>query len=172
MATPARSEADLPRLWDGSSPALARTSGDVSDNENQQYIAAFDNDSSRSAHESGCGRKGPPPGPLARLFLRTRSAPRSGGGREIVSYDLSGRIVAVSGMRRRRFHPFASRRLCILMAGGYAVFALRPGAVGDISLDQLRAERVFVWSQRAAGTYSAVAPWLTRSVYALTDRVS
>lgn len=165
----------------GSSPALA---GNlvviVSDNEKQQYIAAFDKKTGKQTWRTNRDIGG-----------RSQPVQRSGwatpfvwqntlrteivaiGPREVISYDLAGKeLWRMSGMSATPVPtPFAYDGLLYINGGrGRPLFALRPGAAGDISLknDQTSNEYV-VWSQPRSGTYLPSAVAYDGAVYTLTE---
>jgi len=163
----------------GSSPALA---GDllviVNDNENQQYIAAFGKQTGKQVWRTNrdIGGKEQPHSGWATPFvwrhaLRTEIVAVGPG--EVVSYGLSGKeLWRLSGMSGSPIPmPFAYDGLLYINGGrGRSLFALRPGATGDISLgkDQTSNEYV-VWSQPRAGTYLPSSLAYEGAVYALTE---
>jgi outer membrane protein assembly factor BamB len=165
----------------GSSPALA---GNllviVSDNEKQQYIAAFDKQTGKQVWRTSrdVGGKGQPvqrsgwATPFVwRHTLRTEIVAIGPG--EVVSYDLGGKeLWRMSGMAATPIPtPFAYEGLLYINAGrGRPLFAIRPGATGDISLkaDQTSNEYV-VWSQARGGTYLPSALAYAGAVYTLTE---
>jgi outer membrane protein assembly factor BamB len=67
--------------------------------------------------------------------------------------------------------PFAYEGLLYLDAGrGRALFALRPGASGDISLKEGQTSNEFiVWSQARGGTYLPTPVAYEGGIYALTE---
>jgi hypothetical protein len=92
---------------------------------------------------------------------------------EVVSYDLAGKeLWRMSGMAATPIPtPFAYDGLLYINGGrGKPLFALRPGAAGDISLgkDQTSNEYV-VWSQARGGTYLPSSLAYEGAVYALTE---
>ena len=165
----------------GSSPALA---GNllviVSDNEKQQYIAAFDKQTGKEVWRTNrdLGGKGQPvqrsgwATPFVwRHALRTEIVAIGPG--EVVSYDLAGKeLWRMSGMSATPVPtPFAYEGLLYINGGrGRPLFAIRPGAAGDISLqkDQTSNEYV-VWSQARGGTYLPSALAYEGVVYTLTE---
>jgi hypothetical protein len=91
----------------------------------------------------------------------------------VVSYDLAGKeLWRMSGMAATPIPtPFAYDGLLYINGGrGKPLFALRPGAAGDISLgkDQTSNEYV-VWSQARGGTYLPSSLAYEGAVYALTE---
>jgi outer membrane protein assembly factor BamB len=162
----------------GSSPALA---GNllviVNDNEKQQYIAAFDKQTGkqvwRTNREIGPqGRRSAWVTPFVwRHALRTEIV--AVGPEVVVSYDLAGKeLWRMSGMSGTPIPtPFAYEGLLYINGGrGRPLFALRPGAAGDISLgkDQTSNEYV-VWSQARGGTYLPSPVAYQGAVYTLTE---
>ncbi|MGE0132426.1 MAG: PQQ-binding-like beta-propeller repeat protein [Blastocatellales bacterium] len=165
----------------GSSPALA---GNllviVNDNERQQFIAAFDKQTGKQVWRTNrdIGGKGQP---VQRSGWATpfvwRHALRAEivtvGPGEAISYDLAGKeLWRLSGMAATPIPmPFAYDGLLYINGGrGKALFAVRPGAAGDISLakDQTSNEYV-VWSQPRGGTYLPSSLVYEGGVYALTE---
>lgn len=164
----------------GSSPALA---GDllviVSDNEKQQYIAAFDKKTGKQVWRTDrdLGPKGQP-GRSAwatpfvwRHPLRTEIVTIGPG--VAISYDLAGKeLWRLSGMSGAPVPtPLAYEGLLYINGGrGRPLFAIRPGAVGDISLtkDQTSNEYV-VWTQARGGTYLPSSVAYQGAVYTLTE---
>ena len=165
----------------GSSPALA---ADllviVSDNEKQQYIAAFDKQTGKRVWRTNrdLGGKGQPvqrsgwATPFVwRHALRTEIVAVGPG--EVVSYDLAGKeLWRMSGMAATPIPtPFAYDGLLYIDGGrGRPLFAIRPGAVGDISLGQDQTSNEYVvWSQARGGTYLPSPVAYQGAVYALTE---
>jgi outer membrane protein assembly factor BamB len=164
----------------GSSPALA---GDllviVNDNEKQQYIAAFNKQTGKQVWRTNrdIGGKGPVPRSgwatpfVWKHALRTEIVAVGPG--EVVSYDPAGKeLWRMSGMSGSPIPmPFAYDGLLYINGGrGRSLFAIRPGASGNISLgkDQTANEYV-VWSQPRAGTYLPSSLAYEGAVYALTE---
>ncbi len=165
----------------GSSPALA---GNllviVSDNEKQQYIAAFDKQTGKQVWrtERDLGGRGQPQQrsgwatPFVwRHALRTEIV--TVGPKEAVSYDLAGKeLWRMSGMTTTPVPtPFAYEGLLYLNGGrGRPLFAIRPGAAGNISLakDQTSNQYV-VWSQARGGTYLPSSVAYQGAIYTLTE---
>ena len=165
----------------GSSPALA---GNllviVSDNEKQQYIAAFDKQTGKQVWRTNrdLGGKGQPvqrsgwATPFVwRHTLRTEIVAVGPG--EVVSYDLAGKeLWRMSGMTATPIPtPFAYEGLLYIDGGrGRPLFAIRPGAVGNISLEKDQTSNDYVvWSQARGGTYLPSPVAYEGAVYTLTE---
>jgi outer membrane protein assembly factor BamB len=165
----------------GSSPALA---GNllviVNDNEKQQFIAAFDKQTGKQVWRTNrdLGGKGQPvqrsgwATPFVwRNALRTEVVAVGPG--EVVSYDLAGKeLWRMSGMAATPIPtPFAYDGLLYINGGrGRPLFALRPGAVGDISLGKdERSNEYVVWSEARGGTYLPSPVAYEGAVYTLTE---
>ena len=165
----------------GSSPALA---GNllvvVSDNEKQQYIAGFDKQTGKQVWRTDrdLGGKGQP---VQRSGWATpfiwqhpqRSEIVAVGPQTVVSYDLNGKeLWRMSGMALTPIPtPLAYDGLLYINGGrGRPLFAIRPGASGDISLkeDQTANEYV-VWSQARGGTYLPSSLAYQGAIYTLTE---
>ena len=165
----------------GSSPALA---GNllviVSDNEKQQYIAAFDKRSGKQVWRTNrdLGGEGQP---RQRSGWSTpyiwQHAERTEivaiGPQTLVSYDLTGKeLWRMSGMALTPIPtPFAYEGLLYINAGrGRPLFAIRPGATGDITLkEDQTANDYVVWSQQRAGTYLPSALAYNGAIYTLSE---
>lgn len=165
----------------GSSPVLV---GNllviVNDNEKQQFIAAFDKQTGKRVWRTNrdLGGKGQPQQrsgwatPFVwRHALRTEIVAVGPG--EVISYDLAGKeLWRMSGMAATPVPtPFVYEGLLYINGGrGRPLFAIRPGAAGDISLakDQTANEYV-VWSQRRGGTYLPSSVAYQGAVYTLTE---
>jgi outer membrane protein assembly factor BamB len=165
----------------GSSPALAGNLLIIqSDNDKQQYIAAFDKQTGKQVWRTNRDVGG-----------KTQPAQRSGwatpfvwrhdqrteivtiGPGEAISYDLTGKeIWRLSGMSAMAIPtPFAYGGLLYLDGGrGGALFALRPGAAGDISLGTEESSNQYVvWKQARGGTYLPSPVAYDGAVYVLTE---
>lgn len=165
----------------GSSPALA---GNllviVNDNQKQQYIAAFDKRTGKQAWRTNRDIGGKTQ-PVQRSGWATPFVWRNALRTEIVtvgpdvaiSYDLAGKeLWRMSGMAATPIPmPFAYDGLLYVDGGrGKPLFALRPGAAGDISLGPDQTSNKFVvWSQARAGTYLPTPVAYEGAVYALTE---
>jgi outer membrane protein assembly factor BamB len=164
-----------------SSPALA---GNllviVNDNQKQQFIAAFDKRTGKQVWRTNreIGGKQEPFQKSSWATPYVWRNPRrteivTVGPAEAVSYDLSGKeLWRLSGMAMTPIPmPFAYEGLLYLDAGrGKALFALRPGASGDISLKEGQTSNEFiVWSQPRGGTYLPTPVAYEGGIYALTE---
>jgi outer membrane protein assembly factor BamB len=165
----------------GSSPALAdNLLIVVSDNEKQQYIAAFNKKTGkqvwRTNRDLGGKRQ-----PVQRSGWSTpfvwrhelRSEIVAVGPDTVISYNLAGKeLWRMSGMAATPIPtPFAYEGLLYINGGrGRPLFAIRPGATGDISLkeDQTANEYV-VWSQPRGGTYLPSPVAYQGFIYTLTE---
>jgi outer membrane protein assembly factor BamB len=163
----------------GSSPALAdNLVVIVNDNEKQQYIAAFDKKTGKQAWRTNRELAKGQPARSAwvtpfvwRHALRTEIVTIGPG--EVVSYDLAGkelwRMAGVSGAPVPT--PFAYDGLLHINGGrGRPLFAIKPGATGNISLAKDQTSNEFVvWSQPRAGTYLPSSLAYQGAVYSLTE---
>lgn len=165
----------------GSSPALA---GDllviVNDNQRQQHIAAFDKRTGKQAWRTNRdigGRTQPVQrSGWATPFVwrhRLRTEIVTVGPDVAISYDLKGKeLWRLSGMALTPVPmPFAYGGLLYVDGGRrMPLFALRPGARGDISLKEGQTSNEFVaWSQPRAGTYLPTPVAYEGAIYALTE---
>jgi outer membrane protein assembly factor BamB len=165
----------------GSSPALAdNLLIVVSDNEKQQYIAAFNKQTGkqvwRTNRDLGGTRQ-----PVQRSGWSTPFVWRHGlrteivavGPGAVISYDLAGKeLWRMSGMSGTPVPtPFAYEGLLYINGGrGRPLFAIRPGAAGDISLKETEtANEYVVWSQPRGGTYLPSSVAYQGFVYSLTE---
>jgi outer membrane protein assembly factor BamB len=165
----------------GSSPALAgKLLVIVNDNEKQQYIAAFDKQTGKQVWRTNrdLGGKGQPAQrsgwatPFVwRHALRTEIV--AVGPEEAVSYDLTGKeLWRLSGMAATPIPtPFAYNGLLYINGGrGRPLFAIRPGAAGDISLGKEQTSNQYVaWSEARGGTYLPSSVAYEGAIYTLTE---
>lgn len=165
----------------GSSPALA---GDlllvVNDNQRQQHIAAFDKRTGKQVWRTNRDIGGKTE-PIQRSGWATPFVWRNAQRTEVVtvgpdvaiSYDLKGKeLWRLSGMAKTPVPmPFAYGGLLYIDGGrGRPLFALRPGAAGDISLKEGETSNRFVaWSQPRGGTYLPTPVAYEGAIYALTE---
>ncbi len=163
----------------GSSPALAdNLVVIVNDNEKQQYIAAFDKKTGKQVWRTSRELAKGQPARSAwvtpfvwRHALRTEIVAIGPG--EVISYDLAGKeLWRMSGMSGQPVPtPFAYDGLLHINAGrGRSLFAIRPGATGNISLGEGQTSNEYVvWSAARAGTYLPSSLAYQGAVYSLTE---
>ncbi|HYJ89441.1 MAG TPA: PQQ-binding-like beta-propeller repeat protein [Pyrinomonadaceae bacterium] len=169
----------------GSSPALAgKLLVIVNDNQKQQYIAAFDKQTGKQVWRTNrdIGGKEQPvqhsgwSTPFVwRHALRTEIV--AVGPREVISYDLTGKeLWRMSGMSPVPVPtPFAYNGLLYINGGrGRPLYAIRPGATGNISLEKDQAmnngaNEYVVWSQARGGTYLPSSVAYQGAIYTLTE---
>lgn len=162
----------------GGSPALIGNQlVIVSDNEKQQFIAAYDKQTGKQAWRTNrdLGDKGRQSGWVTpyiwRHALRTEIV--TIGPNVAVSYDLTGKeLWRLSGMAPAPIPmPFAYDGLLYLDGGrGAPLFAVRPGAAGDVSLPKGESSNAYVvWSQPRAGTYLPSPLAYEGGIYTLTE---
>ena len=168
-------------LGTGSSPALAENLlVIVSDNQKQQFIAAFDKQTGKQVWctDRKLGGDGPPvqhsgwSTPFVwRNSIRTEIV--AIGPETVVSYDLAGKeLWRMSGMSATPVPtPFAYDGLLYINAGqGRPLFAVRAGATGDITLQKDQTSNEFVvWSQARGGTYLPSSVAYEGNIYTLTE---
>lgn len=168
-------------LGTGGSPALAGNLLVIlNDNQKQQYIAAFDKRTGKQVWRTNRDLGGNEP-PMQRSGwatpfiwkhpLRTEIVTLGPG--TLVSYDLDGKeLWRMSGMALTPVPtPFAYEGLLYINGGrGRPLFAIRPGATGDISLKQDQTSNEYVvWSQARGGTYLPSSVAYEGAVYTLTE---
>jgi outer membrane protein assembly factor BamB len=165
----------------GSSPALAdNLLIVVSDNEKQQFIAAFNKKTGKQVWRTNrdLGGKRQPiqcsgwSTPFVwRHALRTEIV--AIGPDTVVSYDLAGKeLWRMSGMALTPVPtPFAYDGLLYINGGrGRPLFAIRPGASSDITLKEDKsANEYVVWSQPRGGTYLPSSVAYQGFIYTLTE---
>ncbi|MGC4047118.1 MAG: PQQ-binding-like beta-propeller repeat protein [Armatimonas sp.] len=162
----------------GSSPVLAGGQLVIlSDNQKQQYIAAFDTKTGKQLWRTN-REVGPPQfrSGWATPFvwkhaLRTEIV--TVGPVVAVSYDLAGKeLWRLSGMSPAPIPtPFAYDGLLYIDGGrGRPLFAVKPGATGDISLSRSVDSNEFVaWSQARGGTYLPSPVAYQGGIYVLAE---
>ena len=165
----------------GSSPVLAgNLMVIVSDNEKQQYIAGFDKKTGkqvwRTDRDLGGRRQPQQRSGWATPFVWSHSQRAeivAIGPGEVVSYDLAGKeLWRMGGMASAPVPtPFAYEGLLYINGGrGRPLFAIRPGATGNISLAEGQTSNEYVvWSQPRAGTYLPSSVAYQGAVYTLTE---
>jgi outer membrane protein assembly factor BamB len=168
-------------LGTGSSPALADNLVIVlNDNQKQQYIAAFDKKTGKEVWRTNRDLGGNTP-PVQRSGWSTPFVWKHAGRTEIVTigpntvvtYDMAGkelwRMSGTSGTPVPT--PFAYEGLLYINGGrGRPLFAIRPGATGDISLKEGQTSNdSIVWSQPRGGTYLPSSVGYQGYIYTLTE---
>ena len=162
----------------GSSPALIENQlVIVSDNEKQQFIAAFDKQTGKQIWRTNrsLGNKGLQSGWVTPFVWRhaQRTEIVTVGPTVAVSYDLTGKeLWRLSGMAQAPIPmPFAYDGLLYIDGGrGSTLFAVRPGATGDISLPRGESSNAYVaWAQPRAGTYLPTPVAYEGGIYTLTE---
>ena len=168
-------------LGTGSSPVLADNLLIVlNDNQKQQYVAAFDKKTGKQVWRSNrnLGSKEPPvqlsgwaTPYIWRHDLRTEIV--TIGPQTVVSYDLAGKeLWRMSGTALTPVPtPFAYEGLLYINGGrGRPLFAIRPGAKGDISLKKDETSNEYIaWSQARGGTYLPSSVAYQGAIYTLTE---
>jgi outer membrane protein assembly factor BamB len=166
----------------GGSPALW---GDmlviVNDNEKQQFIAAFDKRTGqpvwRTNRDLAAKGDGPPQRsgwvtPFVWKNPRRTEVVAVGPG-VAVSYDLSGKeLWRLSGMSATPIpSPFAYDGLLYVNGGrGKALYAIKPGATGDLTPGEDGKLGEFIaWSQPRGGTYLPTEVAYEGALYALSE---
>jgi len=168
-------------LGAGSSPALTDNLLIVlSDNQKQQYIAAFDKKTGKQVWRTDRDLGGKTE-PVQRSGWATpfvwRNSVRTEivtvGPEEAVSYDLAGKeLWRLKGMAATPIPtPFAYEGLLYINGGrGRPLFAIRPGAAGDISLKEGQTSNEHIaWSQPRGGTYLPSSVAYQGAIYTLTE---
>ena len=166
----------------GASPALAGALLVVcSDNEKQQFIAAFDTRTGRQVWRTNRDLKAGSSAAARRSGWSTPYAWTTPGRTEIVtigpgfavSYDLSGReLWRLPGMGGGPIpSPYAWDGLLFLNGGsGGAIAAVKPGATGTITPGQGGAPSEYVaWLVERAGTYLPTQVAYDGALYSLAD---
>lgn len=165
----------------GSSPALAGNLLIIlADNEKKQYIAAYDKQSGkqvwRTDRDLGGEAKPRQRSGWATPYIwkhASRTEIVTIGPQTAVSYDLDGKeLWRLAGMAFTPIPtPFAYEGLLYLNAGrGRPLFAIAPGATGDISLKEGEtSNKYIVWSQPRAGTYLPSSIAYNGAIYTLTE---
>ena len=165
----------------GSSPVLVENLVViVNDNEKQPFIAAYDRRAGELAWKKNrdVGAKGSTP---ASSGWVTPYVWRRAGRTEIVtvgpgkaiSYDLAGNeLWTMSGMSGGPIPmPFVYDGLLYLNGGrGRPLYAVRPGAAGDISLkDEEQSNTYVAWLEPRGGTYMPTAVAYEGALYSVTE---
>jgi outer membrane protein assembly factor BamB len=165
----------------GSSPVLV---GEllviVNDNEKRPFVAAYDKRTGKEVwkKDRDVGSKGQTP---ARSGWATpyvwhhtdRTEIVTVGPGKAISYDVAGKeLWTMAGMSGAPIPmPFAYDGLLYLNGGrGRPLFAIRPGATGDISLKEgAKSNDYVVWSEARGGTYLPTAVAYEGALYSVTE---
>ena len=149
----------------------------VNDNEEQSFIVAFDKRTGNQVWRTDRNEKSNWTTPLVwRNDRRTEIVTAATGG--VRSYDVNGTLLwELSGMSTFDVpSPISANGLLYIMSGYPAnalrpVYAIRPGATGDISLKPDQTSNAFiVWADRTLGTFHP-SPLVYRGcLYILHDR--
>jgi len=166
----------------GSSPVLhGKQLLILNDNEKQQFVAAFDTETGQLAWRTprDLKEKSDPPrsSGWATPFVWTtpqRTEIVTTGPGTVVSYDVQGKeLWRLSGMSLAPVaSPFAYEGLLYLNGGqGRGLFAVRPGATGDISLKNDASSNAYVvWMKERAGSYLPTQVAYEGALYVLSDK--
>ena len=153
----------------------------VNDNEKQQFIAAFDKKNGKEVWRTNRDLEVQRGGVSARSGWSTPYIWTTPGRTEVVTvgpgvavaYDLSGKeLWRLAGMSPMPIpSPYASDGLLFLNGGrGGGLFAVKPGATGNISAGQTGAGAEYVaWSVERAGTYLPTQVAYDGALYMLTE---
>ena len=152
----------------------------VNDNEKRPFIAAYDKRTGKEVwkKERDVGSKGPTPtrsGWVTPYVWRQvdRTEIVTVGPGKAISYDVAGKelwvMTGISGAPIPM--PFAYEGLLYLNGGrGAPLFAIRPGAAGDISLKEGESSNNYVaWSEPRGGTYLPTAVAYEGALYSVTE---
>jgi len=153
----------------------------VSDNEKHQYIAAFDKKTGKLLWRTDRDLKDPKITIMRSGWTtpfiwtnKVRTEIVTIGPGAAVSYDMEGKeLWRLSGMAANPApSPFAYEEMLYLDAGQTRpVFAVRPGASGDISFGNTENSNEYVaWSQDRAGTYITTPVAYQGGLYVLYDK--
>lgn len=166
----------------GGSPALLENLiVIVNDNEKQQFIAAFDKRTGkpvwRTNRDLAAARGGPPTrsGWVTPFVWKNpmRTEVVTVGPGVAVSYDTAGKeLWRLSGMSATPIpSPFAYQGLLYVNGGrGGSLFAIKPGATGDLTPREDGKLNEFVaWSQPRGGTYLPTEVAYDGALYALSE---
>jgi outer membrane protein assembly factor BamB len=162
----------------GGSPALVGNQLIIlTDNQKQQYIASFDTASGKKLWRTNRDI-GPPQfrsGWTTPFIWKTekRTEIVTVGPQVAIRYDLAGKeLWRMSGISPAPIPmPFAYDGLLYVNGGrGAPLYAIRPGATGDISLPRGERSSAFVaWAQSRGGTYLPTPLAYQGGIYSLTE---
>ena len=164
--------------WSAASPALhADRIFIVNDNDDQSFIAAYNTRTGeeiwRTNRDEGSNWTTPF---IWENTLRTEIV--TSGSQKVRSYDLNGRLLwTLTGMSSIQIPTPLGGSDLLFISSGYPpdplrpVYAIRPGASGDISLGKNETTNAFiVWSNAALGTYNTSPLVFGGYFYTLFDR--
>ena len=164
--------------WSAASPALhADRIFIVNDNDDQSFIAAYNKrtgeETWRTNRDEGSNWTTPF---IWENTLRTEIV--TSGSQKVRSYDLNGRLLwTLTGMSSIQIPTPLGGSDLLFISSGYPpdplrpVYAIRPGASGDISLGKNETTNAFiVWSNAALGTYNTSPLVFGGYFYTLFDR--
>jgi outer membrane protein assembly factor BamB len=166
----------------GSSPVLhGKRLFILNDNEKEQFVAAFDTDTGTLAWRTprDLKVKSDPPrsSGWTTPFVWTspvRTELVTTGPSAVISYDLTGKeLWRLSGMSLAPVaSPFAYDGLLFVNGGkGQGLYAIRPGASGDISLkDGATSSPSVAWSRERAGSYLPTQVAYDGALYVLSEK--
>jgi outer membrane protein assembly factor BamB len=166
----------------GSSPVLhGQRLFILNDNEKEQFVAAFDTETGKLAWRTprDLKVKSDPPrsSGWTTPFVWTNSVRTelvTTGPSAVISYDLAGKeLWRLSGVSLAPVaSPFAYEGLLYLNGGkGQGLYAVRPGAAGDISLKDGTASGPHVaWSKERAGSYLPTQVAYGGALYVLSEK--
>lgn len=149
----------------------------VSDNEDESYLAAFDTTSGEQVWRVERDEKSNWATPFIwENELRTEIVTPGSG--KFRSYDLEGRLLYEfgGGSSITIATPYAAHGL-LFVSSGYVldnkrpIFAIRPGASGDISLEEDETSNEFIaWSQKRSAPYNPSTLVYEDQLYVLHDQ--
>jgi outer membrane protein assembly factor BamB len=152
----------------------------VNDNEKQQFIAAFDRRTGKPLWRTNRDLTAKGAGPQRSGWVTPyvwknpqRTEVVTVGPGVAVSYDAAGKeLWRLSGMAATPIpSPFAYQGLLYVNGGvGKALFAIRPGATGDLTPGEDGKQSEFIaWSQARGGTYLPTEVAYGGALYALSE---
>jgi outer membrane protein assembly factor BamB len=149
----------------------------INDNDQQSFLAALDTKTGEQLWRVDRDEKSNWTSPCVWENDRRTELVTSGTGK-VRSYDLAGKVLwELAGTTSIAIPtPFAAEGL-LYVTGGYVgnsirpLYAIRPGATGDITLKEGRSDSEFIaWCQRKAGPYNPTPLAYQGYVYVLYDR--
>ncbi len=149
----------------------------VDDNDDKSFIAAFDAKTGEEKWRTERDEKSNWATPYVWKNEQRTEIITPGTGK-VRSYDLDGRLLwEFSGMSSITIPTPFSKFGLLYVSSGYVMdklrplYAIRPGATGDISLKEEETSNEFIaWTQRQAGPYNTSPVLYGDSLYVLYDR--